>query len=332
MKKTYNSFTIYKLNILNSCILFIIIITLGENMRELNKDFIEDLIQGSLSKLLKIVQSDDTLCLEIRNNYINIYYRGGSILKIDANKTIFFDSNYIIKNNLLWLPFDPNTLKTLDDYIDYIPLFKREMDLWFYQNPKLEREYQQVILRENNLSNITNDTDYYITDLEYADSKNKSRFDMIGIKWLSTSSSRKNNKAQNLALIEVKYSDNNITGASGIVKHFADMEKFINNNRLESLMIEAQTQFNQKVQLGLIKNINKTIEVDNKSKPEYILVFVNHKPASSVLLRELNLARNNYYNLFDMMDVKIASSSIMGYGLYANQMINIDEFIKLNKD
>jgi len=66
-------------------------------MRILNSKFIYDLKNDKLNQLLQAVNIDDTLCLEIRENYINIYYRGGNILRItqNANDYIFeFDFNY----------------------------------------------------------------------------------------------------------------------------------------------------------------------------------------------------------------------------------------------
>lgn len=44
------------------------------------------------------------------------------------------------------------------------------MDWWFHKHPKYEREFQQVIARENNNhGKISNGTDYYIADIEFAD-------------------------------------------------------------------------------------------------------------------------------------------------------------------
>ena len=201
------------------------------------------------------------------------------------------------------------------------------MDLWIYKQPKLEREYQQVILRDNNLSGIANDTDYYIVYIEYASSENGSRFDMIGVKWLSNAVSRRNRKSPSLAFIELKYGDGTMNGSAGIAKHFADMEKFIMSGKVEPLMLEAQTQFNQMVQLGLVNKIVCSIEIDTKARPEFIIVCANHKPASTILARELKLACEKYPYLQEMVDIKIATASYMGYGLYAEKMLGINEFI-----
>lgn len=302
-------------------------------MRGLRESFMSDLKQGKLSRLLQIVQKDDTLCLEIRENYINVYYRGGNILKVSEmapGYSIEFDSNYCVKDNTIWTKPDFSNIQTIDDYIDALPLLKREMDLWFYEHPKNERETQQLILRENNLSRIANDTDYYIADLEYANSENGSRFDLVGIKWLSTAANRKKCKSPNIAMMELKYGDSAMTGSAGIVKHFQDMEKFISTGKLGNLILEAQTQFNQKVELGLIDKIDKKIQIDTEIKPEFIILCANHKNASKVLVRELKIATGKYNELLSKIDVRIAMANCLGYGLYESNMTNIKDFINKN--
>ena len=46
--------------------------------RRLSDHFIADLKVEILKALLDRVKADPTLCLEIRDEYINIYYRGGN--------------------------------------------------------------------------------------------------------------------------------------------------------------------------------------------------------------------------------------------------------------
>lgn len=299
-------------------------------MRGLSERFMFDLKEGKLVGLLEAVKQDDTLCLKIRKNYINIYYRGGSILKITSSGQdykLFFDEKYLINENSNWLKENLINLTSITDYVDAIPFLKREMDYWLYKHPKLEREYQQIILRDNNFSSIANDTDYYITDIEYANSTNGSRFDLLGVKWLSTGPSRKKATETSLALMEFKYGDNALTGSSGILKHFADMGKFAKNGGISSLILETQTQFNQKIDLGLIKGIKKHIEINTQIKPEFIIICANHKPASTILIRELKNAHDSYPDLPNHFDIKIATASYVGYGLYADCMIDIDKFI-----
>ena len=49
--------------------------------RAISSKFMCDLMDGFLLPLTEQVRNDDTLMLALRGSYINIYYRGGSILK-----------------------------------------------------------------------------------------------------------------------------------------------------------------------------------------------------------------------------------------------------------
>ena len=63
-------------------------------MNALNQD--PDL---GIHRFCEAVKKDHTLCLEIRENYINIYYRGGCLLKLEENDGKYrasFDRRYIL--------------------------------------------------------------------------------------------------------------------------------------------------------------------------------------------------------------------------------------------
>ena len=52
-------------------------------MRKLSDRFLQDLKSGFLSGLMARVHQDRDLDLEIRQDYLNIYYKGNSLLKLD---------------------------------------------------------------------------------------------------------------------------------------------------------------------------------------------------------------------------------------------------------
>jgi hypothetical protein len=124
------------------------------------------------------------------------------------------------------------------------------MDLWFYEHPKSEREYQQIIYRDNNNGSIASDTDYFIADIEYANTDNNSRFDLVGIKWPSTAVSRKNPASPTLAIMEFKYGDGALSGKSGITKHFEDIQNFFDKKgNYSNLCREMEGILRQKMEL-----------------------------------------------------------------------------------
>ncbi len=90
----------------------------------LSETFMHDLLSGNLSKLLKTVKAD-TLCLEIRENYINIYYRGGNILRVteaNGHYAFGFDQKYCIDNGGLWTTLDTSGFTREEDYMENLPL------------------------------------------------------------------------------------------------------------------------------------------------------------------------------------------------------------------
>lgn len=315
-------------------------------MYGLSERFMLSLKSGKLKNLLEVVQNDDSLCLTIGNNCIRIYYRGGSLLKelseneansdsIDFRNKFdkkFFnhqDINGFFKDDI---QAELVNAKTIDEFIPLIPRLKREMDL---KGMKLEREFQQVLIRENNYSTISNDTDYFIVDMEALDSENGSKFDLIAIKWPSESAAKKACKPITLAIMEMKYGDKALKGDAGIVKHFKDVENFAKNDKINHMIEKAEIQFNQLVELGLIDvkigmadGEKKKIIID-KRKPEFIIVAANHKPVDINLKNELKLAMEKYPDIVEYVDVKIAKSSCMGYGLYNHEMISVDDFMKI---
>ena len=112
------------------------------------KSFWKILTEGELKPLLESVKHDDTLELELRGNAVNIYYRGGSLFKINKRTNgykIEFNTKYCINPSMI-LDGTPSAEVAVRD----IPLYKQAMDWYFHAHPKYEREFQQVIVRENN--------------------------------------------------------------------------------------------------------------------------------------------------------------------------------------
>jgi hypothetical protein len=298
-------------------------------MRGLSQEMMNNLKNGELNSLLELVKHDHTLCLEIRENYLNIYYRGGNLLRIENERdhiTVFFDSKYCGDKSILTHMRESD----IDGWIKMIPTLKHEMDHWFVNKKEsLEREFQQLILRENNFCRIANDTDYYFADLEYANRENKSRFDMIGIHWPSTSASKKDGHNTKLAIFEVKYGDKALTDKSGLSDHLMKIWNFINDPvKVKTLREEAEILINQKSDLGLMAGIKRQVHI-SQSQPEFIFIFANHKPASTRLNRELIKLRDLYFykELLTKVDIKIANSSFMGYGLYDCEMIDLESYL-----
>lgn len=270
--------------------------------------------EGELNPLLESVKHDDTLDLELRGDAVNIYYRGGSLFKISKRTNgykIEFNTKYCINPSLI-LDGTPSA----EVAVRNIPLYKQAMDWYFHAHPKYEREFQQVIVRENNNhGKISGGTDYYIADIEYADGD--ARFDMVALKWLSNVAVRKDKQKVSLALIEVKYGNGALKGAAGIEKHLDDFQKFLDNkDNLASFCRDMSEVFRQKCSLGLVDGLQEhQYEVEiSPLNPEVIFVFANHDPDSGILSEILEKKDLTKYTF----PILIANASSMGYCLYSD--------------
>lgn len=308
-------------------------------MRELSGLFFEDLKNddGRLYPLLERVKQDHTLMLAIRDGYINIYYRGGNILKLSEqgqNGYIpFFDMKYNKHGKSIPLGELPASISNRDHilkWIDAFPYLKSLMDSFFAENNKPEREFQQMVARENNYSTISNESEYFVSDIEFA--ADSARFDMLAIRWLA--SKRKNGSQCKPALIEMKYGDDALDGSAGLIKHLEDIEKLVaDENRYGQLLKTMEAQINQLDQLGLLKfNHSKggtEIKLDSQDKPEVILLLANHNPRSIKLKNILENQKFIDVAQSQKFDLKFFAASFAGYGMHGDCMLSLDEFRQL---
>lgn len=311
-------------------------------MRGLSANFIDSLKNGILQPVLDRVIMDDTLRLFIRNGYINIYYRGSNLLKITEQPKkyeMYFDKKYDLSLNhevfgLLNLPKKVSTLQDVRRWVDSFPFLKQLIDFWLFNNPKPEREFQQLVERENNRSTISNETEYFVTDIEFADSGLGARFDITAIQWLA--SDRKTLKNCKPVFIEMKYGDNALSGSAGMIKHIKDINSFISNRfGYQSMLNIMETQFIQLNELGLIQfnhstNLNiSAFKLDPGTKPEFIFLLANHNPRSDKLKSVLSDPGFLSFINPNIFDLRFSVSSFAGYGLHSNNIVPLNDFLKL---
>jgi hypothetical protein len=284
-----------------------------------------DLLSGCLKEVLTYIHKDNTLDLEIRENFVNVYYRGGNILRIIETRVnaykYEFDRNYLSASVS---SISPPTSKTNWDL--YFPKMKQIMDFYFSIHRKEEREYQQLVVRENNYSSIANGTDYFIIDIEY-DNHANSRFDIVAVEWPSKPSHRKLSKGfkPRLVVIEMKYGDHALSGTAGMHKHWTDFNLFISNRvAVNAFKKEMLDMFSQKRKLGLIpcladsKNSNPLTQFDDPIDLAFLIA--DHDSASKKLKSELSACGN--------IPAKFITSNFMGYGIYNESIFNMHEFLE----
>jgi hypothetical protein len=300
--------------------------------RPVSNGFLNDLKNGILAPIASRVRVDDTLMLAFRGNSINVYYRGGSILRLTQQAEAGrykpeFDPNYE-KNGVKAssdLPVVIGTVADCEAWIGAFPVLKQIMDFYFAKHRKLEREFQQLVAWENNRSGIANSTEYFITDIEYADVLHGARLDMLGLKWPSTD--RQDGSRCTPVLIEMKYGIGSYEGDAGIVKHVADLRGMLSRETtMDRLNQDIAGQFAQLDELKLV-NFNKAKSFKNVEvvgKPEVILLLANHNPRSRTLLNALEKIEEP-----SGINLRFFAASFAGYGLHDACMMDLEEFREL---
>lgn len=253
---------------------------MGTNMRKLSEKFFNNLKVGFLSGITESVKGDPDLNLEVRDHYINVYYKGNSLLKLTETPPFRYkakiDDKFLEGLNLP-LEF---TESTVSQFLNAIPLLKQ--NIIRYGKRSLEVEYEQMIIRANNFE-LRNNTEYFIVDRQYT--MKEGRFDLTGIFW--EMSHRHRNQEVPVCLMEIKFALN-----SDIREVHNQLARYYDaiTPRATEIAEEMQEVFNQKIDLGLYRQPKdrlaalKTLTFSrNIKKFQFILVLVDYNHNSTKL-------------------------------------------------
>jgi hypothetical protein len=305
--------------------------------RGLSQQFVRDLHDGVLAPLLQRVRSDTSLDMEIRQEYLNIYYRGGNILKVSKDKkgegySAFFKTSY---GPRIASRLPSNHISSVSDaeaWLNEIPVLKDTMDLWFGGHPKDERAAQQLVIHENNVSPWAGGTDYFIVDIEYANHIG-ARFDLVALRWDSDATVRRLQKhcLPKLTAIEMKTGDGALKGKAGLLQHYQHWEDFFASpSQLDAFKREMLGVFKQKRELGLISalsdNANEVVKVADDV--DVIFLLANHDPASGNLIAAVDGILKKQKTHPPTFNIRFATATFMGFGLYAQNILSLDDFKK----
>lgn len=250
-------------------------------MRKLSENFIDNLKNGFLSPITQGVINDKDLDLQIRDNYLNIYFKGNSLLKLSEAPNFKYKVDihpkFLLGTNI------PNFIKNRVDtdlFLKAVPILKDNI----LKNKKssLEVEYEQLIIRANNQEK-RNNSEYFIVDRQYA--IDNERFDLLGVYW--DRNLRRRNQTIMPCLMEVKFALNtDIREAhKQLLRYYEKIQK-----NMAKLSQELETMFRQKLQLGIyMQDPNrleamKTLKVSNDLNLfQFILILVDYNPYSSLL-------------------------------------------------
>ncbi len=277
-----------------------------------SEQFIKALESGNLKPMLDLLNTEKhgDLDVQIRNNYLNIYYNGGNIAKVRGENSIEFDEFYFClekdrsRNEILKDQASMDKLKEkrdaliqkfkTGDYAAYFSDAKKVMNAWLSEYNKPERKEQHQLSLENRYGQ----SDYTIIDLEYQVSTEsafacklkgangkpkKPKFDIIAV-----------DKDGKLCVIEFKKGPGALTGVAGLKEHYECYNHSIGLNH-EPFMDEMKNVLKQKQSLNLI---DKQVEIKSLA-PEFMFAFAyasNHKEREERLFereyKKINAAIN----------------------------------------
>ena len=277
---------------------------------------------GVYHEITDIVRADPYLDMEMRgDDGVMIYYRGGKLLTINENQGfIGLDEEYYPED------YTARISPQIENIFDYISKAKRIIDIHESDSKKrklVEKEFQQRVVYENNLSANAKDTDYFIADIEWADNNALGgRADIVAFRW-NHMEHRK--RILQLTLIEVKQGDGAIRTkdekTAGLKKHYDDYLQFLNNKTyFFEVANDMLSVLKQKMNLGLIEGLEKLFKSGEKDispkladSPDFIFLLANYQHYSSVLQEECA-------SLPD--ECKFYISSFMVYGLYKDFVLS----------
>lgn len=267
-------------------------------MRKLSDNFFNCLKDGFLSSITEAVNNDLDLNLEIRNSYINVYYKGNSLLKLTETGSSHYKAEIhkkFLEGLNISLNIDENTIA---EFINSIPLLKQ--NIVRHGKRSIEIEYEQMIIRANNNETRSN-TEYFIIDRQYV--YKKGRLDLTGIFW----DSRQRRKYQEVpvCLMEIKYALNSdIKKVGDQLTRYYDAIK----PHAEEFADEMQTVFRQKLDLGLyhqqsqerVAALKTLVFLKSIEQFQFILILVDYNPNSGQLnLQALqNIPFSNQIKIF----------------------------------
>lgn len=307
--------------------------------RSISNSFLEQLKTGNLKSITDYVRVDPYLDLELRGDSVMIYYRGGKVLTVDEKGVLtgLVDEYYLS-------PDTERILPSIDGLHDYLAHAKHIVDI-HEANPEYsklgEKEIQQRVVYENNLSVNADNTDYFIADVEWADNDDLGgRIDIVAFRW-NHMEHRK--RIVQLTLIEVKQGEDAIRtngeNSPGLKKHYKDYLNFKSNKEyVDCVAKDMLLVLKQKKELGLVKGLDnlfekkitekdawgnkvqRQVEVEPKieAEPDFLFLLANYHHYSSNLQIECEK---------QLEDCKFINASFCGYGLYKDLINTKKELI-----
>jgi hypothetical protein len=250
-------------------------------MRKLSDTFLECLKSGFLSGITQFVRADRDLNLEIREDLINIYFKGNNLLRLAETR---IPHHYRASTDAKFregIQFTQDlTESTVPQFIKNIPLIKE--NIIKYGKRTLEIEYEQMLIRANNYEKHSN-TEYFIVDRQYT--VKEGRFDLVGMYWKAHP--RRPGQTVPVCLLEIKFALNHEIRElnNQLARYYEPIKR-----NAEGIAKELETVFQQKLELGLYGQTEDRLAVMKtlKFSPDinqfqFVVVLIDYNQNSKLL-------------------------------------------------
>ncbi len=219
-------------------------------MRKLSDAFLAALKSGFLSGITRTVVADPDLNLEIRDNYINIYCKGASLMKLAEAAGLRYKVEIHSKFTAgLDVPAELVDPETTTRFLACVPKLKQNIAALGKRS--LEIEYEQMLIRANNYER-RNNSEYFIVDRQYVVAEG--RFDLIGVFWDRKHHSK--HQEVPICLMELKFALNqDIADVGGQLTRYYEAVR----PKAASIAEEGETIFRQKLELGLYNQPSESL-------------------------------------------------------------------------
>ena len=284
-----------------------------------NEKFWKNLTEGEYKDIIDFAsQRENELDVQIRDNYLNIYYQGGNLLRVHP-RSLYFDEFYfhrgakdMRKTHLIdkckkgdkaciarWEDYKNRRKEMLDilkekrGMATYCKEMKRIMKEWEADLHTIGISHDEKYAQQQISMNNRGATDYTVVDLEYAVSttsnfkyngdstKKVPRFDLIAV-----------DKSGQLYVIELKTGLKAIDGNSGIRAHMDCFKHSIGSDSNNNFINEMDELLEQKQKLKLIE---KDIRIDSTKKPQFIFAF-SDEPGKNQYKEFVEACKERGYN------------------------------------